>query len=202
MILVTGIILGYLIGSIPFALIIGKLFYKTDIREHGSGNLGGGNTGRVLGKKAGLSVMTCDILKVSFVILIVRLMGGGDLAIACAAAAAAIGHCFPVFAGFRGGKAVAAMYGFFFGLFAFAGRSVLIFLIPLAVFMIVLYFFRIIALSSMVSAAAGALLLCLMHDSMPIRAAAFFFVFLIVVRHRSNLKRMLEHRENKITWMS
>ena len=58
------ILLGYLLGSLPFALIIGKLFYKTDVRNYGSGNLGGTNAGRVLGKKAGISVIACDVLKV------------------------------------------------------------------------------------------------------------------------------------------
>ena len=117
------IILGYLIGSIPFALVIGKVFYKTDVRQYGSGNLGGGNTGRVLGKKAGLATMALDLLKVSFVVLIAQRMAGTDLAVALGALAAGLGHCYPIYAGFRGGKAVASMYGFLFGLFAFAGRS-------------------------------------------------------------------------------
>ena len=67
-------ILGYLIGSIPFALVIGKVFYNTDVRQYGSGNLGGGNTGRVLGKKAGLSTMALDLLKVTLVVLIAKLV--------------------------------------------------------------------------------------------------------------------------------
>ena len=72
--LLALLVIGYLVGSIPFALVIGKVFYKTDVREHGSGNLGGGNTGRVLGKKAGVSVMTLDILKVAFVVLLGKLL--------------------------------------------------------------------------------------------------------------------------------
>ena len=66
--IILSIIIGYVLGSIPFALVIGKVFYKTDIRNFGSKNLGGGNAGRVLGKRAGLAVMTLDILKVSFAI--------------------------------------------------------------------------------------------------------------------------------------
>ena len=125
------IVLGYFIGSIPFALIIGKVFYKTDIREYGSKNLGGGNAGRVLGKKAGVAVMTLDILKVSFVVFLATLFGGSETAVVCGGLAAAIGHCWPVFAKFRGGKAVATMYGFLFGLFVFAGYSPLAFFLPL-----------------------------------------------------------------------
>ena len=67
----AAILIGYFLGSIPFALVIGKVFYKKDIRNYGSGNLGGGNAGRVLGKKAGLAVMTMDILKVTFAIFLI-----------------------------------------------------------------------------------------------------------------------------------
>ena len=97
---------GYLLGSIPFALIIGKVFFKTDIRNHGSGNLGGGNAGRVLGKGAGLSVMTLDILKVTLAIFIASLLHDSQEIMILAGLFAAVGHCFPVFARFKGGKAV------------------------------------------------------------------------------------------------
>ncbi|MDE6195364.1 MAG: glycerol-3-phosphate acyltransferase, partial [Erysipelotrichaceae bacterium] len=93
--------IGYLLGSIPFALVIGKVFYKTDVREHGSGNLGGTNTGRVLGKKAGLMVIICDVLKVVLAVAIVSYFHKS--ASIWAGLAAAIGHCYPIFAGFKGG---------------------------------------------------------------------------------------------------
>ena len=195
------VIIGYFIGSIPFALVIGKLFYKTDVRQHGSGNLGGGNTGRVLGKKAGLAVMTLDLLKVSVVVLIAKLTGGGDLAIACGGLAAGIGHCFPVFAGFRGGKAVAALYGFLFGLFAFAGRSPLYFFFPLAVFLLVLYLTKIISLSSILSSIAVTAFICFRPEASGIKTAVAIFTILLIVRHRANISRMLRGTENKISWM-
>ena len=195
------VIIGYFIGSIPFALVIGKLFYKTDVRQHGSGNLGGGNTGRVLGKKAGLAVMTLDLLKVSVVVLIAKLTGGGDLAIACGGLAAGIGHCFPVFAGFRGGKAVAALYGFLFGLFAFAGRSPLYFFFPLAVFLLVLYLTKIISLSSILSSIAVTAFMCVRPEAPSIKTAVAIFTILLIVRHRANISRMLRGTENKISWM-
>ena len=198
MILLLSVILGYLIGSVPFALVIGRLFYHTDVREYGSGNLGGGNTARVLGKRAGLSVMALDLLKVSFLILLVRLMGGSDTAMALGSFSAGIGHCFPVFAGFRGGKAVAAMYGFLFGLFAFAGRSPLYFFLPLVVFLITLVLTRIIALASMVTAAAVNLFVLMRLESAPVRLVLFLFFLMIVIRHRSNIGRMLRGEENKI----
>ena len=198
MILFLSVILGYLIGSIPFALVIGRVFYHTDVRNYGSGNLGGGNTARVLGKKAGLSVMTLDLLKVSFLILIVRLLGGDDTAMAAGSFAAGIGHCFPIFAGFRGGKAVAALYGFLFGLFAVAGRSPLYFFLPLAVFLVTLVLSRIIALSSILSAGAVNLYVMTKPESSAVRLVLFLFFLMIVIRHRSNIGRMLRGEENKI----
>ncbi len=195
------VLIGYLIGSIPFALVIGKVFYKTDIREYGSKNLGGGNAGRVLGKKAGVSVMTMDILKVSFVVFLAARFVRGDLAVACGGLSAAIGHCWPIFAKFKGGKAVATMYGFLFGLFVFAGGSPLLFFLPLVVFLIVLYLTKIIALSSIISAIAVTVYVFLTMDSTPIFAALVVFTILIIVRHRKNIERMRNHQENKISWM-
>lgn len=200
-ILVFALIAGYLIGSVPFALVIGKVFYKTDVRKFGSGNPGGGNTGRVLGKRAGLSVMALDLLKVSAVIWLVKTLGGDDTAIAAGALAAGIGHCFPLFAGFKGGKAVATMYGWLFGLFAFAGRSPLYFFLPLCVFMIVLYLGRMTSLSSIVSSIAVTIYICLQPESMPVKIVQIIFAVLIVIRHRSNLERIRNHNENKISWM-
>ena len=195
------VLLGYLIGSIPFALVIGKVFYRTDVREHGSRNLGGGNTGRVLGAKAGLAVMTLDILKVSLVVCLAACLSGGEWAIVGGGLAAAIGHCYPVFAKFKGGKAVATMYGFLFGLMVFAGYSPLVFFLPLVVFMIILYLTKIIALSSIGSAAAVTLFVALTENSLPVALALAVFTLLIVVRHRNNIARMIRGEENKIKWM-
>ena len=147
-------LISYLIGSIPFALVIGKVFYKTDVREHGSKNLGGGNTGRVLGKKAGVAVMTLDILKVSSVVFLAQHFGYDETMMSCCGLVAAAGHCWPIFAKFKGGKAVATIYGFLFGLFVFAGYGPLVFFLPLLTFLIVLKLTKIISLSSMISAAA------------------------------------------------
>ena len=200
--LILAILIGYLIGSVPFALVIGKVFYKTDIREHGSGNLGGSNAGRVLGKKAGLSTMALDLLKVAAVVLIAKVIDGSDLAIALAALADGIGHCYPVFAGFKGGKGVATMYGFLFGLCAFAGRSILYFVLPLVVFSIILYFGRMTSLSSMVSSVAAAAFICLQPaESLPVKAVAVIYALFIVYRHQSNIERIRNHCENKISWL-
>lgn len=199
--LIILILLGYLIGSVPFALVIGKVFYKTDVREYGSKNLGGGNTGRVLGKKAGVAVMTLDILKVSLVVFLANKIAGSDIAIACGSLAAAIGHCFPIFAKFKGGKAVATMYGYLFGLFVFVGYSPLVFFGPLLVFLLVLYLTKIISLSSIISAVSVTVYLFITTDSLPICVALAVFTLLIIVRHRKNIQRIRNHQENKISWM-
>ena len=195
------LVLGYLIGSIPFALVIGKGFYKTDVRQYGSGNLGGGNTGRVLGKKAGLSTMALDLLKVTFVMLIAKLLGGNETVMALGALAAGIGHCFPIFAGFKGGKAVAAMYGYLFGLFVVCGRSPLYFFLPLAVFMIVIVLGRIISLASIVSTVVVTIYIFTKPEPAVVKIVQIIFAVLIIVRHRANIIRMMNHNENTISWL-
>ena len=194
------ILISYLLGSIPFALVIGKVFYKTDVRRHGSGNLGGGNTGRVLGKKAGLAVMTMDILKVTCSMLMAKLLCGTESTAVYAAMAAAVGHCWPVFARFRGGKAVATLYGFCFGLWVLLGYGPFVFFLPLLVFLSVLYLTKIISLSSMVSSVAVTVQF-LFAASNTVLAAGIFFTVLIIVRHGKNIRRMAAGNENKISWM-
>lgn len=197
----AAMLIGYLLGSIPFALVIGKVFYKTDIRRHGSGNLGGGNAGRVLGKKAGLAVMTMDILKVTLAIFLTSLFAKEETALITAGLAAAAGHCFPVFANFKGGKAVATMYGFLFGMALIGGYSFWIFFLPLLVFLAVLYLGKIIALASVVSAMANTICIYFFINSKMMFAASLIFTIVMVIRHRKNFERMLKGEENKISWM-
>lgn len=191
----------YLLGSVPFALVIGKVFYHTDIRRHGSGNLGGGNAGRVLGKRAGLSVMTLDILKVTLSVLLANLIVGGQTAMAVTGLAAAIGHCFPVFARFRGGKAVATMYGFLFGMWVVGGLTPWLFFFPLLAFLVILYLTKIIALASIGSALAVTLFAAFAVGAWPVTAALAVFSAMIIWRHRANLERIKNGNENKISWM-
>lgn len=193
--------IGYLIGAVPFAFVIGKVFYHTDVRQHGSGNLGGSNTGRVLGPKAGVAVMTLDLLKVTLVVSLAAKFCMHPWAIACGGVSAALGHCFPVFAAFRGGKAVATMYGFLFGLWICAGYSPLAFLLPLATFFSVLFLFKIVALSSMVSALAAVICLWITSSHLSVRMAIVMFAMLVIIRHSDNIKRMLRGTENKIRWI-
>jgi glycerol-3-phosphate acyltransferase PlsY len=199
--IIIVIILGYILGSIPFALVIGKVFYHKDIRNYGSKNLGGGNAGRVLGKKAGLAVMTLDILKVTLVIFLTSFFFKEEMVSIIGGLAAALGHCFPVFAKFKGGKAVAVMYGFLFGMVLFWGYSLWIFLLPLISFLVVLYLWKIIALASILSAMINTLFIGIVIKAPPLFWASLLFTAVIIVRHRKNIERMLRKEENKITWM-
>ena len=196
-----AILVGYLLGSIPFALVIGKVFFKKDIRNYGSKNLGGGNAGRVLGKKAGVSVMVMDILKVALAIFIASLMKYSEITTIAAGLAAGIGHCFPLFARFKGGKAVATMYGFLFGMALVTEYSILIFVLPLVVFLIILYIGKIISVASLGSAVFITIYMLVMDDSWWMFGALCVFTLLILVRHRKNWSRLLRGEENKISWM-
>lgn len=198
---IIAILIGYFLGSIPFALVIGKVFYKKDIRHYGSGNLGGGNAGRVLGKKAGLSVMALDVLKVAFAIFIAGCLKDGEGIAIAAGLAAALGHCFPVFAKFKGGKAVATMYGFLFGMAVFGGYGLHIFLLPIVIFLIVLYLWKIIALASICSAIFITVYMYVTTKSLAMSGALLVFTLVIIIRHRKNIERMMRHEENKISWM-
>lgn len=195
------ILLGYLLGSLPFALIIGKLFYKTDVRNFGSGNLGGTNAGRVLGKKAGISVIACDVLKVVVAVGIVSIFDRE--ASIWAGLAAAFGHCYPIFAGFRGGKAVATMFGFLLSTSIFTFQNAWYVVIPFLFFIIVLYFSKMVSLSSIVAAVASSLYITYMQftTSIEILIASWLLTILVVYRHRSNIKKIMNKTENKISWL-
>ena len=199
--ILTVIILGYFLGSVPFALVVGKVFYHKDIRNYGSNNLGGGNAGRVLGKKAGLVVMTLDILKVTLVIFLTSFFFNIEMVSIIGGLAAALGHCFPIFAKFKGGKAVAVMYGFLFGMVLFWKYSFWIFLLPLISFLVVLYLWRIIALASISSAVINTLFIGIIIKAPHLFWASLLFTAVIIVRHRKNIERIFRKEENKITWM-
>ena len=199
--ILAAIATGYLIGSIPFALVVGKIFFNKDVRNYGSGNLGGSNAGRVLGKKAGLSVMALDLLKVTFVIFLASFLKNREIVMVAAGVAAAVGHCFPIFAKFKGGKAVATMYGFLFGMALIGGYSFWIFFVPLLTFLAVLYITKIVALSSVFSAIVNTLFIYFVIGSKILFLGSLVFTIVMIIRHRANFERMLKHVENKISWM-
>ena len=199
--ILAAMLIGYFLGAIPFALVIGKVFYQTDIRNYGSKNLGGSNAGRVLGKKAGLAVMTMDVLKVIIAIFLTSLFAKDQTALIVAGLSAAAGHCFPVFANFKGGKAVATMYGFWFGMALIGEYTFWIFFLPLITFLVVLYTTKIVALSSVMSAIVNTAYIYFIDESKGLFAASLIFAIVLIIRHRKNFERMIKHEENKIKWM-
>ena len=185
--------LGYLLGSIPFALVIGKLFYKTDVRNYGSGNLGGTNAGRVLGKKAGISVIVCDVLKVVVAVGIVSCFDQN--ASIWAGFAAAFGHCYPIFAGFRGGKAVSVAIGYALV------TNVYAFVIALVIFFITLKLTKYVSLASILGSATIVVIAPFIGYSTVGIITNACIVGLLVYKHKANIKRIKAGTENKITWM-
>lgn len=199
MIYFLSILFGYLLGSIPFALVIGKVFYHTDIRQFGSGNLGGTNAGRVLGKKAGISVIILDALKAFIPVGIVSIYSQ-NASIWCGLAVC-VGHCFPIFAHFKGGKAAASMFGFLLAIAIFTTHNWLCFVLPLAAFLITLFISKMVSLSSMVAAVASTISLLIIQASAFVLTASVLLDILIIYRHIPNIQRIRNHTENKVKWL-
>lgn len=193
---------GYLLGSVPFALVIGKVFYKTDVRQHGSGNLGGTNTGRVLGAKAGVSVIVLDILKVVLVIWLASRVSA--TAALLSGLCGCIGHCYPIFAHFKGGKAVATMFGFLLGISLFVFANGLYFFGPVIMFLAVLYLYKMVSVASICAALCSSIQITSMNwnpESLLLVIGSWLLTALVIYRHRANITKVREGREGKITWM-
>ena len=199
--ILLSLIIGYLLGSVPFALVVGKVFYRKDVRNYGSRNLGGCNSGRVLGKKAGLAVMTLDLLKATVAIFLASGFENREVTMVIAGLAAGLGHCYPIFAGFKGGKAVAALYGFLFGMGVFTECSMWTFFLPLIVFMLILYLSKIVSLSSILGALSSSVYIIFSTDFKLLWIVSLILTLIVIVRHKGNIVRMIHKEERKISWM-
>lgn len=205
------LLFSYLMGSIPFSLVIGKLFFKKDIRNYGSGNLGGTNTGRVLGKGAGLTVMILDQLKAVVAILVGVLIMKAlepsfiNLTVYLSSICIVLGHCYPIFAKFKGGKAVACTFGILFI------TNIYVYLITLAIYALILKFTKYVSFGSIVVFFISGLLTFIeFFRYSPLLQVEFnifypililFIATFIVIKHRSNIARLQSGTENKIKWM-
>lgn len=191
------LILSYLLGSIPSGLIVGKWFYGIDIRERGSGNLGATNTFRTLGKKAGTVVILADTLKGTLAVLLPTIFGIEIHPLFCGTLAV-IGHIFPIFAGFRGGKAVATSGG------VLLGYIPLLFIFLVIVFLISLKISKYVSLSSIIVSVA-AIIYTIIYTAITKDFLLLIIVFVlasfIIIRHRSNIKRILNKTEPKVKWI-
>lgn len=193
------ILLGYLYGSTPFALVIGKVFYNTDVRESGSGNLGGTNAGRVLGKKAGISVIVLDALKAVIIFYLSSYLSlkfnlNPDIKY-LAGLACIFGHCYPIFAEFRGGKAVSTSLGYFLCI------EPLYAVVAIVVFLLVLKISKYVSLSSISTALIVLCITPFLALSITAKLCMLVAVILLVYRHKDNIKRIKNQTESKIQWM-
>ncbi len=191
------LLLAYVIGSIPWGLIIGKVFFHKDIRQYGSGNLGGTNAGRVLGTPIGILVILLDSMKAFLMMLLCHQLNPGiEQYIGLMVC---VGHCFPIFANFKGGKAVACSYGYLLGLALFVTNEfVFTFLIPLIVFLITLIISKMVSLSSMVGLSSAVLTLLKVNYKLSI--LQLILALFVIYRHSANIKRIINKTESKISF--
>ena len=194
------IILSYLLGSIPWGLVIGKVFFHKDIRKEGSGNIGGTNAGRILGKPAGIAVILLDALKGYFAMVLAYYLAKD--AIVFAGLASVIGHCFPVFVHFHGGKAVATTFGFFLGIATLVnGHIFWQFIFPVLCFLVILYLTKMVSLSSITAVFIEAVVSIFINTNKLVPVAVFILWILLTYRHKSNIERIKNGTESKIKWM-
>lgn len=186
--------LAYLLGSIPFGYLLVKAFREEDIRSTGSGNIGATNVARSGAKGLAIATLLLDLGKGFVAVEIAKHIAPGNYDLAVAAAVAAIlGHVFPVWLGFRGGKGVASALGVFLALSWPTALS------ALAIFLVIVILTRYVSLASILSSAALPFFgLHFVRQRSPILLAGFFFIpVLIIVKHRQNIRRLLSGTENR-----
>ncbi|MDO9256094.1 MAG: glycerol-3-phosphate 1-O-acyltransferase PlsY [Bacteroidales bacterium] len=204
LLLIAGGVLAYLMGSFSSAVWIGKWFYNTDVRTQGSGNAGATNTIRVLGTKAGIIVMVLDIVKAWGAVMLASVFIGENYDASyltnykiILGALAVVGHVFPVFTGFKGGKGVASLVGVILALY-----SPVIILIVLGWFALVFIITRYVSLSSITSSLLFAILAIFVFHEQNIYLiilAALIAIF-IPLTHHKNIKRLLKGEESKLSF--
>lgn len=201
MMIIISALAGYLLGSINTSLVLGKLFYKKDVRQYGSGNAGATNTLRTLGKTAALLVMAGDFLKGILACLIGRWLAGetspgvygGEYA---AGIMAVIGHNWPLYFGFKGGKGVATALSV---VLMFSPLSALICLLG---FVVIVAITRYVSLGSIIGGAAFPLVAWLLGEPLLLVLTGILLASLIIFRHIPNIRRLLDGTEKKLSFKS
>jgi len=187
------ILFTYLIASIPFGYVIGKLFGK-DITKEGSGNIGATNVARTLGKKAGILVLLLDLLKGFIPVYYAKLLFFDTKYIAIVALTAVVGHCFSIFMKFKGGKGVATGFGV---LIAISGKVAFIsFLVWLGTFLVSGY----VSLASIISASLSWVMIFYLVGDLYLTKAVLLSSILIVFKHSSNIERLLKGVESRFIY--
>ena len=192
MLMFIALILSYVLGSVPNGLICGKLLWNTDLREHGSHNIGATNAWRTIGKAAGILVFALDFLKGVFAVLIGLYLVGTSLALVLCGFAVIAGHSASLFLNFQGGKGVAT------GLGVIAMLLPKVTVVVFVVWLIIVYFTRYVSLGSIVAAALVPLLAWLFNNPGEYIVFGIIVAVLIIVRHKSNITRLMNGTESKI----
>lgn len=200
--LIVFLILAYLIGSIPTSVWVGKWFYNIDIRNYGSGNAGATNTLRVLGTKAALPVFVFDVFK-GFIIPFIAhyyknelpAINDSYLLTIIIGFIAVLGHIFPLFAGFRGGKGVATLLGMTLGI------AIVPALLSLGIFILVLFITKYVSLGSLTAGLMFPIFTFFFEDyTISLMIFSIFATVLLFYTHRKNIQRLLNGTENKTTF--
>lgn len=182
----------YLIAAIPSGVVLARMMGVEDVRQKGSGNIGATNVYRVAGKLAGILTLLGDTLKGFLPLLAIKSwLSPAPEQLAIASAVAILGHCYPVYLRFKGGKGVATALGLFLVLSPKAVLGALI------VFILTVALTRYISLGSVLAALSAPLLILLLNLPQPIFLATLFIAMLVIWRHRSNIKRLLDGTENR-----
>jgi glycerol-3-phosphate acyltransferase PlsY len=206
-IVALGIVLAYLIGSLPSAVWLGQAYYGIDVRDFGSGNAGATNTFRVLGTRAGIFVMALDIFKgLTAVTLATVWMQLGFIAESqlvffklVFGVTAVMGHIFPIYVGFKGGKGVATLLGMVLGI------NPLIAVTCIAVFLIVLLLTKYVSLSSILGTLTFPIMLMITDiepNELILIIFGFTFSMVVLFTHKKNVHRILNGTENKVNFQS
>ena len=187
------LVFAYLVGAIPTGILLTKLTGGEDLRAAGSGNIGATNVYRTAGRKLGIITLIGDCLKGILPLLVAMQYDVAGSALALIGFVALIGHCYPVYIGFKGGKGVATAVGVFLVLSPGA------LLLVLSQFLVVLGKWRYISLASISCAATIPVLVLAIEKSVPMFFISFFIASLVIYRHHENIDRLLAGTENKFT---
>ncbi len=197
------IVIAYILGSIPSAVWIGKMFFGKDVREHGSGNAGATNTFRVLGPKAGFPVFFIDVFKgwlsvklIYFTYYYIPETGDYINFQFLLGAAALVGHIFPIFAQFKGGKGVASLLGIVLAIHPWAALA------TFGIWFICLLITRFVSLSSMIAAFSFPVLIIVVFETKTPSLIIFSLVLfaLLLFTHQKNIERLIKREENKVNF--
>jgi glycerol-3-phosphate acyltransferase PlsY len=189
---VLYLIVAYLIGAIPTGLLLTRLTGGGDIRKSGSGNIGATNVYRTAGRKMGILTLVGDALKgVLPVLFAMTVLHYDDSRLGAVAIAAFLGHCYPVYIGFKGGKGVATALGIYLVL------SPLAVLVAFLIFAGLLWKWRYVSLGSICAAAAIPGLVFLFQRSVPLLLATLVISGIVIIRHHGNIRRLLDGTENR-----